>query len=89
MQPEAGKNSVLSGHGGTLRLDSGLVIDQNDTHDALDERDETGFVVLELVGGKIIARYKFTSINKFAQAMLELPVHRDGEPRREISVLAK
>ena len=59
------------------------------THDALDERDETGFVVLELAGGKIIARYKFTSIYKFAQAMLELPVHRDGEPRREISVLAK
>jgi len=42
----------------------------------LDERDETGLVVLEVVGDKIIARYKFRSIHFFASALIELPVSR-------------
>jgi hypothetical protein len=77
LKPAAGKNAVLSGHGGTLRLDSGVVVDVNETGEGLDERDETGFVVLEVVGDKVIARYKFRSIFKFANAMIELPVSRD------------
>ena len=78
-QPTRGKNTILSGHAGTLRLDSGIVIDRNETGEGLDERDETGFVVLEVVGEQIIARHKYRSIMHFAHAMLELPVTRDDE----------
>ena len=78
-QPTRGKNTILSGHAGTLRLDSGIVIDRNETGEGLDERDETGFVVLEVVGDQIIARHKFRSIMYFAHDMLELPVTRDDE----------
>lgn len=78
-QPAKGKNTILSGHAGTLRLDSGIVIDRNETGEGLDERDETGFVVLEVVGDQIIARYKYRSIMHFAHAMIELPVTREDE----------
>lgn len=86
MKPAAGMNAVLSGHGGTLRLDSGLVIDRNETGEGLDDRDETGFVVLEVVDNKIIARYKYRSIAAFTNAMVELPVHRTPE---QISALSE
>lgn len=78
-QPAKGKNTILSGHAGTLRLDSGIVIDRNETGEGLDERDETGFVVLEVVGDQIIARHKYRSIMHFAHAMIDLPVTRDDE----------
>ncbi|MES2905763.1 MAG: hypothetical protein V4691_01830 [Pseudomonadota bacterium] len=75
-KPAPGKNVAISGHVGTLRLDGGIIIDKNETHEGLDDRQETGFVVLEVVNDKIIARYKFESIKDFAQAALELPVQR-------------
>ncbi len=86
MKPAAGSNAVLSGHGGTLRLDSGLVIDRNETGEGLDDRDETGFVVLENVDGKIVARYKFRSIFSFTNAMVELPIKR---PEDQISAVTR
>lgn len=79
MKPAAGVNNVLSGHGGTLRLDSGLVVDKNETGEGLDDREETGMVVLEIVDGKVIARYKFRSIYLFANAMIDLPVKRAAD----------
>lgn len=86
LKPSPGKNIVLSGHGGTLRLDSGIVIDQNDFGEGIDDRDETGFVVLEIAGDKIVARYKFRSIMFFTNAIIELPVVRDAA---EVSTVAK
>lgn len=86
MKPAAGKNAVLSGHGGTLRFDGAKVVDKNETGEGLDDRDETGFVVLENVGGKIIARYKFPSLHIFAHAAIELPLTR---PTDQISQVAK
>jgi hypothetical protein len=70
LQP--GQNAVLSGHGGTLSYDGALVIDIDETG-GIDERDETGFVVIERIGGKLIARHKFKSLRNFANAMIELP----------------
>lgn len=67
-----GQNGVLSGHGGTLSYDRDLVIDIDETG-GIDERDETGFVVIERKDGKLIARHKFKSIRNFANAMIELP----------------
>lgn len=67
-----GQNAVLSGHGGTLSYDGDLVIDIDETG-GIDERDETGFVVIERKGGKLIARHKFKSIRNFANAMIALP----------------
>jgi hypothetical protein len=69
---EPGQNAVLSGHGGTLSYDGALVIDIDETG-GIDERDETGFVVIEHVGDKLIARHKFKSLRNFANAMIELP----------------
>ena len=67
-----GQNAVLSGHGGTLSYDGDLVIDIDETG-GIDERDETGFIVIERKDGKLIARHKFKSIRNFANAMIELP----------------
>jgi broad specificity phosphatase PhoE len=67
-----GQNVVLSGHGGTLSYDGAAVIDIDETG-GIDERDETGFVVIEHKAGKLIARHKFKSIRNFANAMIELP----------------
>ena len=68
-----GQNAVLSGHGGTLSYDGKIVIDLDETG-GIDERDETGFIVIERKGGKLIARHKFKSIRNFANAMIELPL---------------
>ena len=74
LEVKDGENIILSGHGGTLKFDGDLVIDTDETID-IDERDETGFVVLEKSGDKIIARHKFTSLKNFANAVIELPVN--------------
>ena len=69
----AGTNVVLSGHGRTLGDDGDRVIDVDETQD-IDGRDEPGFVVLERVEGKVIARHKFTSFKNFVNAILEVPL---------------
>ncbi len=70
--PNSDSNIFLSGHVGTLSFDDGRVIDINEVGD-LDARDETGFLVLEVNDGKIIARHKFRSIRYFANALIQLP----------------
>lgn len=74
IEPGQGENVVLSGHGGTLRFDAGVVIDIDHTG-GIDERDETGFVVIQKMNGKVIAHHKFRSIKDFATAIIELPVN--------------
>lgn len=78
LSPTPGKNDVVVAHAGTMRFDGPILIDVNETGSKLDERDETGFVVLENRDGKIIARHKFWSIKNLAYASLELPVNSDG-----------
>ncbi len=74
LTPKPGSNIVLSAHAGTFRFDKNLLIDVNETGGDPDMREETGFVVLEKKDGKLIARHKFHSISKFANAMLKLPL---------------
>lgn len=70
---EPGKNVVLSGHAGTLRIDGSRVVDEDQT-DGVDLRDETGVLVLERVDGRLIARHRFKSIHELATASIRLPV---------------
>ena len=74
LEPRQGENIVLSGHGGTLRFDGNLVIDIDHTG-GIDERDETGFVVIQKSNGKVIAHHKFRSIKDFATAVVQLPIN--------------
>ena len=64
IQIEKGSNIVISGHGNTLSYDiknkTGIV--DIDETDAIDDRNETGIVVIERKNGKYIARHKFYSI---------------------------
>lgn len=78
LSPSPGKNDVVVAHAGTMRFDGPIMIDVDETGGKLDERDETGFVVLENKDGKIIARHKFWSIKNLAYASLEIPVNSDG-----------
>ena len=68
--PSNSKNMILSGHGGTLEIDKNLVIDIDQTHNL--ERDETGFVVIENVNGKLYARHTFSSIRNYVNASITL-----------------
>ena len=70
-----GKNVILSGHGGTLSYDKKIVIDENYPGEDIDDRLETGFVVLEKLNNKIIFRHKFRSIKDFANSIIELPIN--------------
>lgn len=71
-----GSNVVLSGHGGTLGTDDDIVIDvlekELGTYDDLDDRDEGGFIVLEKVNGKVIARHKFRNFSRFVNGIVQL-----------------
>lgn len=78
LKPSPGKNDVIVAHSGTMRFDGSILVDVNETGSKLDQRDETGFVVLENRDGKVIARHKFWSIKNLAYASLELPVNSDG-----------
>lgn len=73
-----GKNHAIVAHAGTMRFDGRILVDKNETGGDPDMRDETGFVVLEKVDGKIIARHKFLSIKNLAYASLELPPDSEG-----------
>lgn len=69
-----GKNVILSGHGGTLSNNTNILIDENKIGE-LDDRDETGFIILKKENGKIIAEYKYKSIWHFANSFIELEVN--------------
>ena len=71
-----GSNVVLSGHGGTLGTDKDIVIDVIEkelaTFANIDDRDEGGFIVLEKVKGKVIARHKFQNFSRFVNGIVKL-----------------
>ncbi|MBO6977963.1 MAG: hypothetical protein JJ837_00870 [Prochlorococcus marinus XMU1428] len=71
-----GSNIVISGHGGTLSYDlkNGVGLIDIDETDQIDNRLETGIVVIEKKNGKYIARHKFNSISEITNNLLELPV---------------
>ena len=75
-----GYNIVISGHGATLSYDiknkTGIV-DIDETN-GVDKRKETGIVVIERKEGKYIARHKFNSINEISNALLKLPLDKEG-----------
>lgn len=69
----SGQNVVLTGHSKTLKYNLGEVVNIDETG-GMDDRLETGIVVMEKVGGQVIARHKFESIREFAHAIVELPI---------------
>jgi broad specificity phosphatase PhoE len=71
---EDGKNIILSGHGGTISNNIDYLIDVNNVG-VLDDRDETGLIILRKENDKIIAEYKFKSINFFANSFIEFEVN--------------
>jgi len=70
--PSRTGNVILSGHGATLKYDSKILFEKDDTG-GIDDRKETGFVVIESVDGKLYARYRFDSIRDYVNASLKLP----------------
>jgi phosphohistidine phosphatase SixA len=73
LNPPKGQNIALAGHGNTLSYDGAIVIDVDRT-EGIDDRDETGFIVIEKKDGKLIAQHRFKSIAEFANAIMQLPV---------------
>ena len=65
--PVAGKNAILSGHGGTLGVDGSLVIDDASAVANVDNRSEGGFLILEKVDDRLIARHVFKSPWQYTQ----------------------
>ena len=78
LEPKPGENMVLMGHINTLSFAGVSALDEDRTG-GVEARDETGFVVIEKVGGKLIAQHRFGSIKDFTHAIVEVPV-RDGPP---------
>ena len=72
-----GENIVISGHAGTLSIDfsNGVgIVDENKTmFNDLDDRDETGILVIERISDKYIVRHKFNSIYHLANSIIKLP----------------
>ncbi len=71
------KNIIISGHGGTLDIDFGNnvgIVDIKEI-DNMDQRLETGIVVIERKNNKYIARHKFNSIYQFVNNFFDLPVN--------------
>ena len=72
-----GENIAISGHGGTLSIDfsNGVgIVDENKTmFNDIDDRDETGILVIERINDKYIVRHKFNSIYHLANSIIKLP----------------
>lgn len=69
------ENIIISGHGGTLSIDYSNnvgIVDVNEVID-IDDRKETGIIVIEKKGDKFIARHKFYSIYHLINNILLLP----------------
>ncbi len=73
LNPPKGQNIAVVGHGNTLSYDGKIVIDIDRT-EGIDDRDETGFIVIEKKDGKLIAQHRFKSMAEFANAIMTLPV---------------
>ena len=72
---EKSKNVIISGHGGTLEFDyeNGFGIVDIKEIDKMDDRLETGIIVIERKDNKYIARHKFNSIYEFVNNFFDLP----------------
>ncbi len=71
LKPEQGKNIILVGHGATLQYSKSFIIGLPDD---VDDREETGFVIMENINGELFFRYKFKHFRQFITASLELPL---------------
>lgn len=70
------ENIIISGHGGTLSIDYSNnvgIVDVNEVSD-MDNRKETGIIVIEKKGNQFIARHKFYSIYHLINNILLLPI---------------
>ena len=72
-----GKNIILSGHGGTLSYDYRNKVGIIDTMKVVnvDDRLETGIIVIEKVNDKYIARHKFNNIRDIAVNGIKLQIN--------------
>ena len=66
-------NVVLSGHAGTLSNNTNILFDRNEVTD-IDERLETGFIIIGKYGNQLVAHYTFNSIKDFTIATIEFPI---------------
>ena len=71
--PSPTTNVIFVGHGGTLQFDAKIIFEADETG-GIDDRQETGFVVIENVKGLLYVRYRFNSIRDYVRASLRLPV---------------
>lgn len=70
------KNIILSGHGGTLSYDFRNkvgIIDEMEVND-IDQRLETGIIIIEKKNDKYIARHKFNNITDISTNSIKLPI---------------
>lgn len=75
------KNIIISGHGGTLDVDyeNGVGIVDIKEIDIMDDRLETGIIVIERKNNKYIARHKFKSIYEFVTNFFDLPLEDNSD----------
>ncbi len=75
---KTGKNVALVGHVDTLVFGKNSILDNQEGVEPLgvEDRDPTGFVVLEVVGNQIFPRHVFKSMKEFSLASLLLPVKK-------------
>ena len=77
------KNIIISGHAGTLDIDYGNgvgIVDKKDI-EQMDDRLETGIVVIERKNNKYIAKHKFNSIYQFVNHYFDLPVEDNSKDK--------
>lgn len=77
------KNIIISGHAGTLDIDFGNgvgIVDESDIEN-MDNRIETGIIVIERKNNKYIARHKFHSIYQFVNNYFDLPVEDNSKDK--------
>lgn len=70
LTPDEGFNVVLLGHGSTLKHEKGL-FEPGSVSD-FDDRNESGFVVIENLNGRLYARHSFKSFADYVHATVEL-----------------
>jgi len=70
LTPVQGYNIVLVGHGETLKHEIGLF--EAESVSDFDDRNESGFVVIENINGKLYVRHRFKSFNEYVHATVKL-----------------
>tara|TARA_Y100000994_G_scaffold223949_1_gene205234 strand:+ start:487 stop:1347 length:861 start_codon:yes stop_codon:yes gene_type:complete len=80
---EEGKNIIISGHGGTLSYDlkNGVgIVDINEVEN-IDDRLETGMIIIERKNNKYIARHKFNVISDISTNSLKLQIDDESNDK--------